>query len=147
MSVDPATAQGQSVTTGPYEVSRAKVAEFARAIGETSPLCHDLEAAQVAGYPDVIAPPTFAFVPASEALAALTAHLDAPLRNQVHGEQSFTAHRPITAGDALTTTATLEKVRVGGGRMIVTIACEIVDGQRQPVTSARSVILISGVQS
>ena len=43
-----------------YEVGRAKIAEFARAIGEDSPLHRDAEAARAAGYPDVIAPPTFA---------------------------------------------------------------------------------------
>ena len=46
----------------PYEVSRVKIAEFATAIGEPSPLCRDRAAAQAAGYPDVIAPPTFAIV-------------------------------------------------------------------------------------
>ena len=46
----------------PYEVSRVKIKEFADAIGEPSVLCRDRSAAQAAGYPDVIAPPTFAIV-------------------------------------------------------------------------------------
>ena len=33
----------------PYEVSRVKIAEFADAIGEPSPLCRDRAAAQAAG--------------------------------------------------------------------------------------------------
>ena len=32
--------------TEPYEVSRTKIAEFATAIGEPSPLCHDPAAAR-----------------------------------------------------------------------------------------------------
>src|SRR5256885_1739817 len=44
----------------PYEVSRVKIAEFASAIGEPSPLCRDRAAAQAAGSPDLTAPPTFA---------------------------------------------------------------------------------------
>ena len=45
-----------------YEVGRAKIAEFAAAIGDPSPLYRDAEAARAAGHPDVIAPPTFAIV-------------------------------------------------------------------------------------
>ena len=35
----------------PYEVSRVKIAEFATAIGEPSPLCRESAAAQAAGVP------------------------------------------------------------------------------------------------
>jgi len=45
-----------------YEVGRAKIAEFATAIGADDPAHHDVEAARALGYPDVIAPPTFAIV-------------------------------------------------------------------------------------
>ncbi len=33
----------------PYEVSRVKIAEFATAVGDSSPLCRDRAAAQAAG--------------------------------------------------------------------------------------------------
>ena len=46
----------------PYEVSRVKIAEFADAIGDPNLLYRDRATAQDAGYPDVIAPPTFAIV-------------------------------------------------------------------------------------
>src|SRR5690242_10561939 len=46
----------------PYEVSRVKIAEFAAAIGDRNPLYRDRAEAQAAGYPDVIAPPTFPIV-------------------------------------------------------------------------------------
>jgi Acyl dehydratase len=48
--------------TDPYEVSRVKIAEFAGAIGDPNPVYRDRAAAQAAGYPDVIAPPTFPVV-------------------------------------------------------------------------------------
>ena len=41
-----------------YEVGRAKIAEFATAIGEDDPVHRDADAARAAGHPDVIAPPT-----------------------------------------------------------------------------------------
>jgi acyl dehydratase len=75
----------------------------------------------------------------------MTDLLHAPLRNQLHGEQGFTHHRPITAGDVLTTTAMLTKVRSSGGRMIVGIDYEITDEAGGPVTTARSTIVVSGV--
>ena len=48
--------------TEPYEVSRVKIAEFADAIGDPNPVYRDRAAAVAAGYPDVIAPPTFPIV-------------------------------------------------------------------------------------
>ena len=45
-----------------YEVGRAKIAEFAAAIGADDPVHRDADAARAAGHPDVIAPPTFAIV-------------------------------------------------------------------------------------
>ena len=45
-----------------YEVGRAKIAEFAAAIGADDPVHRDPAAARAAGHPDVIAPPTFAIV-------------------------------------------------------------------------------------
>lgn len=136
--------EGLTVTTAPYEVSRAKIREFATAVGETDPICHDVEAARAAGYADLVAPVTFAFVPGLHALGQMTTRLDAPLRNQVHGEQSFTVHRPIVAGDVLTTTATLQKVRSGGRRRIVTVDCDLTDASGSPVVSARSVVFVLG---
>lgn len=55
---------------GPYEVSRLKIMEYAQAIGDPNPVYRDLDAARQAGYPDVIAPPTFAVVVALPASIA-----------------------------------------------------------------------------
>ena len=45
-----------------YEVGREKIREYANAVGETNPIHHDREAAQAAGFRDVVAPPMFAVV-------------------------------------------------------------------------------------
>src|SRR3954471_11136217 len=84
-----------------YEVGRAKLAEFAAAIGSDDPVHTDPVAARAAGHPDVIAPPTFAI---TVTLAAAMVVLDDPdvgidYSRVVHGEQRFTHHRPIRAGD------------------------------------------------
>ena len=74
--------------TEPYEVGRVKIADFADAIGEPSELCRDREAAIKAGYPDVIAPPTFAIVITAADTARLMADPDLGVNYAmiVHGE-------------------------------------------------------------
>ena len=54
-----------------YQVGREKIREFATAVKATDPVHHDVAAAQAAGYPDLVAPPTFAIVVSQRADAAL----------------------------------------------------------------------------
>jgi len=136
---------GQELTApGEYEVSRGKVREFAAAIGEASPLCSDVEAARAAGYTDLVAPATFAVIPAFLGLGEVMGRIGAPLQRQVHGEQGFIHHRPIVAGDVLTTTATAERIRNVGGNLFVTVSCRVSDASGEPVTTARSVVVVRG---
>jgi acyl dehydratase len=117
----------------PYEVSRVKIAEFADAIGDPNPLFRDRAAAQAAGYPDVIAPPTFAIVisMASTARAVADPGLGLNYAMVVHGEQRFEYSRPIRAGDVVTTQATITEIRDAGRNALLTAATEIrtVDGE------------------
>ena len=139
---------GQAFTApGTYDVSRAKIREFAAAVGESSPLCCDVDAARAAGFPDLVAPPTFAVIPAFRGLAEVMGRIGAPLQRQVHGEQGFTHHRPIVAGDELVTTATAERIRNVGGNLFVTVSCVVSDDSGEPVTTARSVVVVRGESS
>src|SRR5829696_3052703 len=100
-----------------YEVGRAKIAEFATAIGEDDPVHRDVEAARAAGHADVIAPPTFAIVVSLEAAFVVLGDPDVGLdySRVVHGEQRFTHHRPIRAGDRLVATTTIDAARAVAG--------------------------------
>ena len=117
----------------PYEVSRVKIAEFATAIGEPSPLCRDRAAAQAAGYPDVIAPPTFAIVVTSGGSAKVVSDpgLGVNYAMVVHGEQRFTYSRPLHAGDVVTAQSTISGIREVGSLTMVTTETQIqtVDGE------------------
>jgi acyl dehydratase len=136
---------GQALAApGVYEVSRAKIREFAAAVGEPSPLSSDVDAARAAGYADLVAPPTFAVIPAFRGLAEVMGRIGAPLERQVHGEQGFTHHRPIVAGDELVTTATAERIRNVGGSLFVTVSCDVTDVDGAAVTTARSVVVVRG---
>ena len=132
--------------TEPYEVSRVKIAEFATAIGDSSPLCRDRAAARAAGYPDVIAPPTFAVVISSVGLAKLMADpgLGVNYAMIVHGEQSFTHHRPLHAGDVVVSQSTVESIKQIRSMTTLATVTEIrtVDGER--VCTARSTAVERG---
>jgi acyl dehydratase len=94
-----------------YVVGREKVREYASAIGETSPLCHDVDVAREAGYDDVVAPPMFATVYSWSALApvVLSPEVGIDFSRLVHGAQEFTWHEPVVAGDEITTEAAFKE--------------------------------------
>ena len=112
MALNPDYAGRTYPAAAPYEVSRVKIAEFADAIGEPSALCRDRAAAQAAGYPDVIAPPTFAIVVSAAGSAKVTHDpgLGVNYAMIVHGEQSFTHTRPLHAGDVVVSQSTIEDI-------------------------------------
>ena len=130
----------------PYEVSRVKIAEFATAIGDSSPLCRNRAAAQAAGYPDVIAPPTFAIVITAADTARLVADPDLGVNYAmvVHGEQSSTHPRPLHAGDVVVSQSTVESIKQIRSMTTLATVTEIrtVDGER--VCTARSTAVERG---
>ncbi len=130
----------------PYEVSRVKIAEFADAIGEPSPLCRDRAAAQAAGYPDVIAPPTFAIVVSAANSARVTHDQDLGVNYAMilHGEQSFSHARPLHAGDVVVSQSTIESIRPVGSMTTLTTVTQIRTTEGEHVCTARSVLVERG---
>jgi acyl dehydratase len=127
----------------PYEVGREKIREFAEVAGE-HPFHVDPEAARAAGYPDVIAPPTFAVIIAQRCDAQLVRDPEAGIdySRVVHGEQSFTQHRPIVAGDRLVAVLHVDNVRSAGGHAMVTTRSEISTEACEPVCTATSTLVV-----
>ncbi|MFG6491047.1 MaoC family dehydratase N-terminal domain-containing protein [Microbacterium sp. P03] len=130
--------------TAPYLVGREKVREFARAVFAEDPQHVDPEAAQALGYPDVVAPPTFAMVIQDLTLQQLLAEPDSGivLARVLHAEQRFRYSRPIVAGDELTGTLTVSGLRTLGGNAMVTSDAEITDAAGAHVVTATSVLLV-----
>ncbi|GAB6901215.1 MaoC family dehydratase N-terminal domain-containing protein [Kineosporia succinea] len=136
---------GKTYTGAPvYEVGREKIREFAEAVRSADPVHTDPEAARAQGYADVIAPPTFAIVVAQRCEGLVMADPDAGIdySRLVHGEQRFTHHRPIVAGDRLTSVAHVDDARVMAGNGRVVTRVEITDAAGEPVTTAVSMVLI-----
>lgn len=110
--------------TAPYEVSAAKIAEFARALGDDNPAYFG---------PDAIAPPTFVAVISSAAWESMfdDPELGLALRRIVHGDQRFTYRRPLGHGDTVQATLTIDRVRNRGASDIISssVAVETLDGE------------------
>lgn len=146
MTVNPAV-EGRTYPAIPtYVVSREKVAEFARAVGATDPEHTDVEHARSLGYADVVAPPTFAVIVAQRAEAAVMTDPEAGIdfSRLVHGEENFTHHRPLVAGDEVTAATTVDRVRAAGGHSMVTLNTAITDLHGQPVCDVKCVVVIRG---
>lgn len=138
---------GRTLPPAPaYLVGREKVREFARAVLAEHPLHHDVEAAQAAGYADVVAPPTFAVVVQEGALAQLLAEPDAGIdfSRVVHGDQRFRFSRAIVAGDLLTAQLTVVSVKSLGGHSMVTADTVVTDAQGEHVVTATSTLVVRG---
>jgi acyl dehydratase len=129
-----------------YEVGREKIAEFAAAVGSDDPAHTDPQAARALGHRDVIAPPTFAIVVAQRAEAAVLFDPESGIdyARLVHGEQRFVHHRPITAGDRLVATASIDAVRSVAGNDMLTTRVDLATEDGEPVATTRSTVVIRG---
>ena len=147
MALDRALVGRRYPPSAVHEVGRAKIAEFAAAVGATDPVHTDADAARAAGYADVIAPPTFAIVVSLEAAMAVLRDPDVALdySRVVHGEQRFTHHRPIHAGDRLVATPTIEAVRSVGGNDLLTTRVDVATEDGEPVCAATSMLVARGI--
>ena len=130
-----------------YEVGREHIRRFAEAIGDMSPAYLDQAAAQALGHPDVIAPPTFLTVLnfrfATEGpIADPELGLDYSL--VVHGEQGFELHRPVCAGDVLTSVQTVTDIKDAGRNELIQTTTEITAADGARVATARSTIVSRG---
>jgi acyl dehydratase len=92
-----------------HEVEKGSIRRFAEALGDANPIYQDEQAAKAAGYPGLVAPPTFP--------AALTANerfrhsLDLGTRSLLHGEEQFDYFRQIVAGDRITVVSRVADVQ------------------------------------
>lgn len=127
MAVDESLVGRQYTAAGTHLVGREAVREFARAVGALHPFHLDVAAAREAGHADVVAPPTFAVVVAQPATDRLMSDDEVGLSYSriVHGEQTFTHHAPIVAGDELSARMTVQSVRMAGGAAMLTLRTEV----------------------
>jgi acyl dehydratase len=116
--------------SAPYEVSRAKIREFADAIGDASPAYRDPAVAAELGHPDVIAPPTFATIVNIAVVEAIVGdpELGVDYSMMVHADQRFSHHRPIAAGDRLVVTTHIDNILSRAGIDTLSVRGELTAG-------------------
>lgn len=113
--------------TPAYEVGREKIREFAEAIGDPNPVYVDPKAAAELGYPDVIAPPTFAIVisfPAADQVVYDPA-LGLDWARVVHGDQRFEHRRPLRPGDRIACVVSVESIKSVAGNDLITLKTDL----------------------
>ncbi|MGL5859735.1 MAG: FAS1-like dehydratase domain-containing protein [Phycicoccus sp.] len=146
MSVNPDFVGRTYPPDGPHHVDAAAIAAFAAAVDATDPVHTDPGAARAAGYADVVAPPTMAVRFAQSADRAYVSDPDAGIdySRVVHGEQRFVHHRPITAGDDVLGTVTVDAVRSAGGHAMVTTRTELATAGGEALATCTSTIVVRG---
>jgi acyl dehydratase len=109
-------AVGKSYAPVTYAVGREKIREYARAVGETNPLHHDVDHAREQGYKDVVAPPMFCVVYCGPALgpAMFDPEVGIDFARLLHSAQEFRWGPLVQAGDEVTTTLTVKDISSRG---------------------------------
>lgn len=115
-------------------MSRAKITEFATALGETNPAYFG---------DDPVAPPTFAALIAAQSWGALFAddELGLRLERTIHADQNFSFTRPLRAGDEVVATLTITKVRQRGQSDMVSVAVDVATTAGEPICTASSQLI------
>jgi acyl dehydratase len=141
-----ATAIGKSYPSVTYAVGREKIREYTAAIGETNALHLDLDAARAAGYDDLVAPPMFAVVYSSPAIAPamLDPELGVDFARVVHGAQELAWGPLVIAGDEVTTTATVKDISERGGMTFYVLEAASENQRGERVCTGTWTIIVRG---
>lgn len=127
-------------------IERTRVTFFAAAIGADDPVHSDIAAARAAGFPDLVAPPTFLFAAEldSGAIFGFLAAAGIPIGRVLHGEQGFTWHRPVCVGDTVTVTSEITDIyaKRGGALEFIVKQSRAVDQAGMLVAELRSVLVV-----
>ena len=105
---------GKEHRAGPFEVTKRLIRDYCSAVGDTNPLYIEEEAAKLAGYPTVIAPPTLCSIFIRDVTIP-----DIKLKFgtvRFHAGQRIEPLAPILAGDSLMASSYLREVYPKTGR-------------------------------
>lgn len=137
---------GHTLPTSVFPIERSRLRFFAKAIGETNPIYTDEQAAQAAGHPDLPAPPTFLFTAEMDSDLKMQwlqeAHV--PLEKVLHGEQSFTHHHMVFAGDTVRITTRVSDIydKKNGALEFIVMDTDAVNQRGERVAESRGVIVV-----
>jgi acyl dehydratase len=142
-------AVGKTYPSVEYVVGTEKIREYTAATFDDNPLSNDEDAAKAAGYAGLVAPPMFAVVFSSKAAvpAMFDPEVEMNFAMMVHGAQDFTFHKPVVAGDRITTTASVKSIEASGGKGFYVYTTESVNQNGEAVVSADWTCIVRGVEA
>ena len=130
-----------------YEVGKEKIREYATVVGLDNPVYLDREAAKAAGYRDVVAPPMFAVVYSSPAMAPamFDSAVGMNFAAMVHGGQEFEWGEPACSGDEITTTAKCVDISEKDGKGFYIFETSSVNQNGDRVARGTWTLIVRGV--
>jgi acyl dehydratase len=140
-------AVGKEWPSSTYQVGREKIREYANALGIDNPVHLDVEAARAAGFRDVVAPPMFAVVYSSPAMAPAMFDPDVAMNfaAMVHGGQQFEWDEPACSGDEITTTARCVSIEEKDGKGFYVFETNSVNQDGRQVVKGTWTNIVRGV--
>ena len=137
---------GFKLPVSELNIDRSRLRFFSKAIGETSSIYTDVEAARAAGYADLPAPPTFLFAAELDSGASdqLLQKLEVPIAKILHGEQSFCYHQSACAGDTITVHSQVDDIydKKNGALEFIVKSSRAINQHEQLVAEMRTVIVV-----
>jgi acyl dehydratase len=128
------------------DIERGRLKFFAKAIGETNPIYFDEAAARAAGYRDLPVPPTFLIAAEfdSNSLFGTLDKLGVPLARILHGEQGYTYHKPVYAGDTVTVVPRITDIydKKNGALEFIVRDSKVTNSKDELVAEIRTVIVV-----
>jgi len=137
---------GTSTPPVTVAVERDRIHFLCKVLGITNPVHHDVAAARAAGYPDLLAPPSFPMV--VEAMADderarrgqtnLLDLLRCDFRRLLHGGETYTYHGQIFAGDEVELVTEIRgfQDKKGGALEIAEVGLRITHPERGVLVTA-----------
>jgi acyl dehydratase len=130
-----------------YQVGREKIKEYASALGIDNPVHFDVGEAHRAGFRDVVAPPMFAVVYSSAAIAPaiLDPEVELNFAAMVHGGKQFEWDEPACSGDEITTTAKCLSITEKDGKGFYVFETNSVNQDGAQVARGTWTLIVRGV--
>lgn len=157
--VEKADVVGRPTGAAQVTVERGPIMKFAEAVHNDSPVYQSIDAAKAAGFENLPAPPTYVFsaiqywgkypenqppdpTGGSSPMMEIIGGLMAKGGMVLHGEQEFTYHKPIVAGDELSCegqVVDLYSKESSSGKVMTFLVTEDVyrDASGEPVLTSR----------
>jgi acyl dehydratase len=137
---------GRELAVSELSIERGRLVFFAKATGETRSIYTNVAAARAAGFPDLPVPPTFLFAAELESGVTdkLLFDLQIPISKLLHGEQTFTYHAQIFAGDTVKVRSTISDIydKKRGALEFIVKTSKVFNQRDEEVAELRAVLIV-----